>query len=104
MGACPTAYSSSLPCHVLSWRQIVVVVWQTGSWMDDPHLKSSFFLSLQVSNKHPADADSFWFKGGVLIEGCLVPLVVSLSYARVLTSSTGSQLAACGCPDGEMSR
>ncbi|KAM5536738.1 hypothetical protein V8D89_009577 [Ganoderma adspersum] len=54
---------------------IVVVVWQTGPWMDDPHLQSSFFLSLQVSGKHPADADSFWFKGGVLIEGCLVPLI-----------------------------
>ncbi|KAM5537028.1 hypothetical protein V8D89_009357 [Ganoderma adspersum] len=54
---------------------IVVVVWQTGSWMDDPHLQSSFFLSLQVSGKHPADAGSFWFKGGVLIEGCLVPLI-----------------------------
>ena len=64
--------------------------------MDDPHLKSSFFLSLQVSGKHPADADSFWFKGGVLIEGCLVPLIVSLSsyvYAALYKSSVLSWLS-----------
>nr|VWO97899.1 Cytochrome P450 monooxygenase AKT7 (EC (AK-toxin biosynthesis protein 7) [Ganoderma boninense] len=55
---------------------IVVVVWQTGSWLDDPRLASSFLLSLQISHKHKADSASFWFKGGVLIEGCLVPLIV----------------------------
>ncbi|PIL25600.1 hypothetical protein GSI_11348 [Ganoderma sinense ZZ0214-1] len=54
---------------------IVVVVWQTGSWITDPHLRSSFLLSLQSSGKLKHESASFWFKGGVLIEGCLVPLI-----------------------------
>ena len=59
--------------------QIVVVVWQIGSRNSDPQMRTSFFLSPTVLDKHTPDANSFWFKGGVLIEGCLVPLIVSLS-------------------------
>ncbi|KAM5537031.1 hypothetical protein V8D89_009360, partial [Ganoderma adspersum] len=58
--------------------QIVVVVWQIGSRINDPHMRSSIFLSPHFSAKHqphPSDLDSFWFRGGVLIEGCLVPLI-----------------------------
>ena len=57
----------------------MVVVWQIGSRGSDPQMRTSFFLSPTVLDKHTPDADSFWFKGGVLIEGCLVPLIVSLS-------------------------
>ncbi|PIL25590.1 hypothetical protein GSI_11338 [Ganoderma sinense ZZ0214-1] len=56
---------------------IVVVVWQIGSRINDPHMHSSIFFSPQFSAKHQpnADSNSFWFRGGVLIEGCLVPLI-----------------------------
>ncbi|PIL25571.1 hypothetical protein GSI_11317 [Ganoderma sinense ZZ0214-1] len=54
---------------------IVVVVWQTASWVSDRKLSSSFLLSLELSHKLKNESASFWFKGGVLIEGCLVPLI-----------------------------
>ncbi|KAM5537029.1 hypothetical protein V8D89_009358 [Ganoderma adspersum] len=54
---------------------IVVVVWQIGARGSDPQMRTSFFLSPTILDKHAPDAHSFWFKGGVLIEGCLVPLI-----------------------------
>ncbi|KAI1788216.1 hypothetical protein LXA43DRAFT_1084491 [Ganoderma leucocontextum] len=57
---------------------VVVVVWQIGeSTIDDPHLRSSVFFSPKFSGNHwhHDHGSSFWFVGGVLIEGCLVPLI-----------------------------
>ncbi|KAI1787241.1 hypothetical protein LXA43DRAFT_1166250 [Ganoderma leucocontextum] len=57
---------------------VVVVVWQIGSTIDDPHLRSSVFFSPKFSGNHwhrHGSGSSFWFDGGVLIEGCLVPLI-----------------------------
>ncbi|TBU27640.1 hypothetical protein BD311DRAFT_696339 [Dichomitus squalens] len=48
---------------------IVVVVWQVG--IDNRFIKNSVMASLKKEPPRP----SFWTVGGVLIEGCLVPLI-----------------------------
>ena len=46
-----------------------MIVWEVG--VDNRNIREQIFF------EHRHHQSSFWAEGGVLIEGCLVPLIVS---------------------------